>query len=381
MKKETLMKVSYVVFGYVFLAITLVLFIVLDVASLKSNPDVSQFMTFLQSGMPYFLIALTLSGLTIILGILLQGVFLSPLSRTVNMFAFAVLIYFLLTTRYTPLQFQVLAVYAFLIIALLSTYTLVNPILRNYKQFTMVASLRFVTLVVFGIILQLAVLAVNNSQDVANVLAFGFVFAGVTSLFSPLENAKSSTPKKIGKWFGKGTISKIFLGIILAIYLIFIRSRLIELYSNTVMIGEWIFIGLLVLVALFSLRSKLSVVTAPILLESWQKHQQELGFRTTDEFLALSQAIDSFLNSGKKNDLLLFLLRFLSENKVNTENIDSTLDGLINYKDQPRPRLFFSWDSGFLEQEVLQKRKDIVKQIIKNLNADLFRSNLELTSK
>jgi hypothetical protein len=380
MKKETA-TCCYVAIGYVLIAITLVLLIGLDMASLKSNPNVSQFITFLQSGLPYFLAALTFSGLTTIIKILLQGAFVSPLSRTLNMFAIAPLVYFVLTNRYVLMQYQALAIFTILIIVLLSTYTLVNAILQSYKQFTLVATLKFLTLVICGLILQFAVLANNNNKEFANVLMFGFSFAGVSSLASPLQYSKSTAPKKIGRWFGKGTISKIALGMILAIYLIFIRSRLVEMNSFAVMIGEWVFIGLLVLVALVSLRSKLGVVTAPMLLESWQKHQQKLGFRTTEEFLALSKAIDVFLTSGKKNDLLLFLFGFLSGNKVSPGNIDLALDGLINYQNHPRPRFFFSWDSGFFEQETLQKRKDAVQQIIKNLNADLFRNNLELTSK
>jgi hypothetical protein len=381
MKKDVIAELCLVAVAFVLIAAVLVLFIAVDIASLKSNTDLQNFLPVLQSGLPYFLTALALLATATILKISLKGIFTKPLTRTLNIFALAILLYFLLTSQYASIQYQTLSIYLLLTIAVIAVYTLFNPLLKSYKQFTLRTILKFLTLITLGIVLQLATIAYNQDQQVANTITIGFVFGGLTTIAAPLENGKRTKTRKIGKFFGKATITFIVLGIILGVYIYYLRPQLVELNSNVVMIGEWVTIGLLVLGSLLSIRSKVGPVTAPMLLESWQKHQQDLNFRTTDEFLVFSQAIDAFITSARKNDLLLLLYKFLSENKITIVNTDYLLDELINYHDQPPPRIFFSWDETFLEQEALEERKNIVKKLIKKLNPDLFRNNLELTSK
>ena len=374
MNKDAAVNFSLVITAYAVIVVVLVLFVPLDLASLKSDPVLRPYMDFLQQGFPYFLVALAFSGLASSIRVSLQGILVKYISRTISVYSLAVVLYFLVN-QYAPLQFQGLSIYLLLAMMLLSTYNLFSNVLRSYRQYTFGAISKFMILVFMAIILQFATLTFNQNQEVANTLMFGFVLGGVTSLASPLQNSSGTAKKKIGRSFAKGTIYLIVLGILIGVYVYFFRSKLVEMYSNWVLVGEWLAIGLAALVALLSLRSKIAPVTGPLLLESWQKHQQELGFRTTDDFLALTQAIDTFISSGRKNDLLLFLFHFLSENKVRSEDLNLTLDALINYQVVPKPRVFFSWDAKFLEQEAIDKRKEIMKNLVKNLNADLFRNN------
>jgi hypothetical protein len=372
--KDTALKISLVITAYAVLAAVLVLFVPLDLASLNANPIFSPYIGFLQQGFLYFLIALALSGLASSMQVSLQGLFVKHISQTISIYGIAVVLYFL-ANQYAPLQFQGLSIYLLLTMMLLSTYNLLSNILRSYKQYTFGAISKFLILVFMAIVLQFAIPTFNQNNEIANTLMFGFVLSGVTSLASPLQNSSGAAKRKIGRSLAKGTVYFIVLGILIGVYVYFFRSNLVEMYSDWVLVVEWIAIGLAALIALLSLRSKIAPVTGPLLLESWQKHQQELGFRTSDDFLALTQAIDTFINSGRKNDLLLFLFHFLSENKVSSENMNLTLDELINYQVLPKPRVFFSWDDKFLEQEAIDKRKQLMKNLVKNLNADLFRNN------
>jgi hypothetical protein len=377
MKRKAIVQIGSVMLVYALVAIVLVLLIAKDIASLKSSPGLSQYFPFLQTGLPYFLVALVFSGIASVIGLTFLGTFARYLSRTFNIYALALLLYFLMSNSGST-QLNALSIYILLLTMVLATYVLFNPMLTSYKQFTLGAILMLLTLVLIGAILQFAIPAISKSQAPANALTFGFIFGGVASLATPLQHGKSPRTKKIGRFFGKGTISFIVLGVIIGIYLFYFRARLIEWNSNAVMIGEWVSVGLIVLCSMLALRSNVGAVTAPMLIEDWQKHKQELGFRTTDDFLQLTEAIDAFSESGTKNELLLFLFQFLSENGVSIESMSPALNELINYQKQPHPRLIFSWDANFLEQEEKQKRKELIKRLIKNLNSDLFRGNSEL---
>jgi hypothetical protein len=375
MNKDAALKVSLVIMAYSITAVVLVLFAPLDIASINSNhPVLRPYLGFFQLGFPYFLIAIALSGIVSIIQVSLQGALLKPVYRTLSVYGIAVLLYFLIS-QYAPIQLRELSIYLLLAMILLSTYFMLNNLLRSCKQYTLGAISKFLVLFSLAIVLQIAALTLSNNQEIANIFMFGFSLGAFTSLAAPLQNSSGKAKRKIGAAFAKGTASLIILGILIGVYIYFFRPQLLERYSNMVIVAEWLAIGLAALIALLSLRSKIAPVTGPLLLENWQKHQQELGFRTTEDFLVLTEAIDTFIQSGRKNDVLLFLFRFLYENKVSPENMNMTLDELVNYQSKPKPRLFFSWDDRFLEQEELEKRKQLMKNLIKNLNADLFRSN------
>ncbi len=377
MNSDTKIKLSVVIILYLLTAAAIVVFGPLDIASLNSNPNLRPIIVFLQAGFPYFLIAIAVSAIASSIQVSLLGNLAKSISQTLNLFGLVFLIYFLFN-QYLPLQNKIASIYILSITMLLVTYLLLNTILKSGKQFTLNALLKFSILTVMAIFLQLTTMVIAQNQEAANSLMIGFIFGGLTTLATPLQESPGPKKKKIGRFFGKGTVAFIILGVMMGLYIYFLRPILVGMNSTYVLIGEWLAIGLAALTALLSLRSKIASVTGPLLIESWQKHQQELGFRTTEDFLALSQAIDNFINSGGKNDLLLFLFRFLHENKVNSTNMNLALDELINYQTPTKPRLFFSWDNNLLEQQTIEKRKTIAKNLIENLNADLFRNKLEL---
>lgn len=374
MNSDTKIKLGVIITLYVLIATAIIVFGPLDIASFNSNNGLRPFLVFLQAGLPYLLTAIAFSATASIIQVSLIGTFTKSITQTLNLYGLAFLIYFLFS-QYLPPQNKIASIYILSITMLLVTYPLLNTILKSYKQFTLGALFKFTILTLIAIFFQLTTIALTQNQEAANSLMIGFMFGGITTLTTPLQESSSPKKKKIGRFFGKGTIAFIILGFIIGLYIYLLRPRLVETNSTYVLIGEWLAIGLAALIALLSLRSKIAPVTGPLLIESWQKHQQELGFRTTQDFQMLSQAIDNFINSGGKNDLLLFLFRFLHENKVNSTNMNIVLDELINYQTPPKPRLFFSWDNNLLEQQTIDKRKTIAKNLINNLNVDLFRNN------
>jgi hypothetical protein len=373
MNSDTKIKLSIVITLYIIIAAAIVVFGPIDIASLNANPNLRPIIAFLQAGFPYFLLSIVFSATASSIQVSLLGTFAKSTIQTLNLYSLAFLIYFLFN-QYLPPQNKIASIYILSITMLLVTYPLLNTILKSFKQFTLGALSNFTILTLIAIFFQLTTFALTQNQEVANSIMIGFVFGGLTTIATPLQESAGPKKKKIGRFLGKGTGAFIILGIMIGLYIYFLRPKLVQMNSTYVLIGEWLVIGLAALIALLSLRSKIAPVTGPLLIESWQKHQQELGFRTTEDFLVLSQAIDNFINSGGKNDLLLFLFRFLHENKVNPTNMNIALDELINYQNQTKPRLFFSWDNNLLEQQTMEKRKTIAKNLINNLNADLFRN-------
>jgi hypothetical protein len=377
MQKDIMKKLMLVVVGYVVMAVLLFLFVFFDVLSLRFYPGFDVPFSILKNGVPYFLATIVFLAMTSVFKIFYKGTFVPAVSNTLIGIATAFIVFFFFTIPPMPLLLQNLAVYFFFLIVLIAVYSLGNAVLGSRQQITFLALLRFSGLAVLGIILRFAVIECfgNGNTVVANILLFGFLFAAATALFYPLQYSKKSAFKKLGGWLGTGTLQKVILGMILAGYLLFFRSYLSQINSNGTMIGEWVFVGLLTIVAVYRLRVKLDVISAPLILESWEKHQQELGFKTSEEFVFLSKEVDAFLKLGEKKGVLLFLFNFLFSKKVSPNYIDLVLGELINYQDPPNPRLIFSWDAQLFEESKLQKRKIVLDEIIESLSPDVFRSN------
>jgi hypothetical protein len=378
MQKDIMKKLTLVAVGYVAMAVLLFLFIFFDVLSLRNYPGFDVPFSILKIGVPYFLGAIIFSALVSVLKILYKGTCLPAISNTLIGIAIAFIVFFFFTISYMPLLLQNIAVYFFFLIVLVSVYSLGNFVLGSRQQITFLALLRFSALAVLAVILRFAVIGCfgNANTIVANILLFGFLFSAATALFYPLQYSKKSAFKKVGNWLGTGTLQKVILGMILAGYLLFFRSYLTQFNSNGTVIGEWVFVGLITVIAVYRLRVKLDAISAPLILESWEKHQQELGFKTSEEFVLLSKEVDTFLKLGEKKGVLLFLFNFLFLKKVSPNYIDLVLGELINYQDPPNPRLIFSWDAQLFEEAKLQKRKLVLDEIIESLSPDVFRSNV-----
>jgi hypothetical protein len=327
----------------------------------------------MQTGLLFFISSIIFLAAASTTKILSKGLFSPKIANALSAFAAIILIYYFSSNEYVPSLIQAIRLHVFIIASVLILYFLFNFILLNRQQITLIGVLRFFVIASLGIILHFAAgIIIVGYEVIANIILVSFLFAAITACFYPLQYSKRTAARKIGKWIGTGILSKLVLGLVLAIYILFLRSYFSNIDANLTMIGEWTFAGVLASIAFLRLRLKLDLISAPIILEKWQKHQQELGFKTTDELVSLTEYVDAFLQRGEKSNLLTFLFVFLYERKVNIKFINSSLNELISYCDPPQPRIIFAWDQQLYEEKRLLSRKQVMDNTVKNLNADLF---------
>jgi hypothetical protein len=367
--------VYYTVTAYTILGVLAVALIGFDLLALEQNSSISGIFIVIKNGLAYLLGAMVFSAIAVNFKIIYKGTYTSTVFNTLNGIAIAFVAYFVCSINLLPLQIQTLSVFIFILIMLISAYYLLNNVLRIQQQITLLAITRFVVLACIGFILRFSVLAIGENSIVAEILLYGFLFGGVTALFYPLKYSKKSYAKKIGGWVGTRTIVKVTIGLFLATYALLMRPYIFQMNENWVLIGEWIFIGILATVSFLLLRAKLDDISAPIIMSGWIKHTQELDFKSSPELNKLSQDIDNFLQTGDKDALALFLFDFLSEQKLPHLQIYQTLKELFNFQDKPTPHLIFSWDYPLFQESEKIRRKEAIKNVIEKLSPELFRSN------
>jgi hypothetical protein len=378
MPKETIKKLFVIAAIYSAAAVLLYVFIAFNVISYLGNSvQISSASTLLMAGLPFFMGAIASLAAASIFKTLFKGIFVLSFSKMLKGFAIAFIVFFFFANPLMTLKIQAIGLYAFLIAIVACIYYSASFALSEYRQITLLTLLKFVSIVIVGVLLRATILSylVEYAGIVADIVTFGFLFAGITALFYPLKYSERSAIKKIGGWMGTGTSSKFIIGIILAAYILFLRPYFYDKNANITLIAEWLAIGLFAAASYLRLKSKLEKISAPLILETWKKHQQRLNFRSSDELEILSGKVEEFLKYGKKTDILLFLFNFLFERTVFVDRINSALIDLINYQDPPPSRLIFSWEADFAYKENVQKREQVLVQTIKNLNENIFRIN------
>ncbi|MCW4009170.1 MAG: hypothetical protein NWF05_00930 [Candidatus Bathyarchaeota archaeon] len=377
MDKETTQKVALIIAAYLSIAIILIVLFEFNLMPTSSNDNLQFVFTTLNSGLPFILATVSSLAAASIFKTLFKGTLVSAIIGLLLGFALAFGAFFVVTSELITSQIQILGIYIFLMIIAASGYYTLEKILLEYKQISLFALVKFFMVIGIGVIFRFAALDYFPTDLTVEIDIFtcGFFFAAATALFYPFSYAKKAALKKIGDWIGTRSLQKFIIGSVAAAYLFLLRPAFFGMNPNFTLIGEWGFVGVLASAGYFKMRSNLNQISAPMVLENWGKHKQELNFKTTEEFEKLSQNVDLFLQQGKKNGVLLFLFNFLNDRDVSEYLIETALNDLINYQDPPKARLIFSWEAGFAQEERLQKRKQVLEKTIQNLNTDIFRKN------
>lgn len=298
---------------------------------------------------------------------LYKGEFVSVLTKTLIVIAGAFFFYFLFYGSLTNANTQSIGLFTFLIVIVAASCLAFNRILKDSYQITLQTLTKTVALILLGVLSSGLVMAFSSQNLLfANISISGFFFAGFTALFYPASFADKPKVRKASAWLSKDTIGKIVIGVLIGFYIFFVHPKVYAIDPTWTLIGEWLFVAVVAVGGYLSIRSKVSGISAPLIVENWKKHQQELEFKTTEELTTLAENVEEFLDYGNKNYILLYLTNFLFEKNVDVEQINLALTELINYQDI-KPKLVVKWDEPLIKNLNAQKRKQVLSKTIKNV--------------
>jgi hypothetical protein len=296
-----------------------------------------------------------------------KGEFVSVLSKALGVIAGAFFVYFLLYGSLAIAGNQSIGFYTFLIVIVSSVYLASTKILKDSNQIILQTLTKTGALILIGFLSSALVRAFSPQNiNIANMSLSGFFFAGITASFYPASFADKPKVRKAGAWLSKDTIGKIVIGIVIGFYIFYIHPIVYAIDPTITLLGEWLFIALVAVSGYLSIRSKVNGISAPLIVENWKKHQQELQFKTTQELTNLTEIIEEFLTYGNKNFILIYLTNFLFEKKVNSEYISYLLNDLINYVDV-KPKMFSKAEEQLVKNLNAQKRDQVLSKTIKNI--------------
>jgi hypothetical protein len=365
MKTETI-KVVIIAVCYTILAVVLLVLMQLNAFAVL-EPIAFGIFHFSSLSYPFLLGAICTLAILHIIKTLYEGSHVIVISKILALCSGASFFYFLALNIPELSSNSTLGFYILLATILASTYYGADRILRASNQITLQTITKSIILILVAFVSSAIVLTYSPQSSLyANMSLSGFIFAGLTNSGYPFRFTDKPATRKMGKWLSKDIIGSIVIGVLIAFYIFYVHPIVYAIDPTITLIAEWLFVGLVVLGSYLSIRSKVTGISAPLILETWKKHQQELNFKTTKELTDLTENIDEFITYGNKNYILLYLTNFLFEKKVNIEDINAAIDGLINYQDA-KPKLFFKWDQKLINNLNMQNRNETLLKAIKNV--------------
>jgi hypothetical protein len=104
-----------------------------------------------------------------------------------------------------------------------------------------------------------------------------------------------------------------------------------------------------------------------------KKHRQRISTKSTEEMMTAKEYIDDFVKYGLKTDIVLFIVQSCYDKGLPFHKFNKILSDLVEYEDNPAPRLCSLGEDDFVVKENLQKRRRVLAMTIEKLN-EAFRS-------
>jgi uncharacterized membrane protein len=198
-------------------------------------------------------------------------------------------------------------------------------------------------------------------------LAGGFLVTAIGIILRLL--AKSYTQRTslvFLEWFSSSWVS-FSLGAILTLYIAFIRSSLLKIIP-TLVIGEWVTVVFAIFLAYMELRKTTLEVHPEPSFSLWQKHVQETKQETHADFDYLTYIQDLFVNSGKKELMLVYYALQLRDLGESESQILRKIQRLSEYQDKKIPFLAFPWTKKKTQKINREAREELLKKLVEEIS-------------
>ncbi|MEM2153158.1 MAG: hypothetical protein QXI11_05690 [Thermoproteota archaeon] len=189
-----------------------------------------------------------------------------------------------------------------------------------------------------------------------SIITTGWVLLTISILVGMLRGAKSTLLRSLAKIFPKEAAS-FLLGTLLTLYLLDLRP-LLSAFLFYIEVVEWATIGITIMAGYMLLRREIIPESKDLLPADWRKHVQVVDITKDSDFEEATRIINAFVESSKKEPLVVYLIYMLAQKSIPREEAEKALAGIINYSSPYYKPTIFSWDLNYiLAQEKLERLK------------------------
>ncbi|MBS3778608.1 MAG: hypothetical protein KGY50_04910 [Candidatus Thermoplasmatota archaeon] len=206
-----------------------------------------------------------------------------------------------------------------------------------------------------------------NQLALISIAGFSLVSLSIASYFGT--DSKSIPISTFCNWFVASQLRNYTIGVFIAVYLIYIRSFLLNSFAQAPLI-EWLII-ILILIRIYSgIKNHVDTTfvnqkTDLAQLQSWEtKHKQEITLKKYNELENIVYYQRLFIETGEKTPLLVFLITVLNENDFDQKTIADLIYPLVSHTDRLLPYFAFSWEKKRVLKYNKKKRQEVLDNVL-----------------
>jgi len=195
-------------------------------------------------------------------------------------------------------------------------------------------------------------------------LAGGSVVTAAGMLLGLFAKLQTSSPVSVVLgWFSESWTKNLSLGALLTFYIAFIRPILLK-YIPLIVIIEWIFIVLVMLIFYVEVKSVTLDFRGETKFSQWQKHVPNIKEEVHSDFNYISYIQDLFVNSGKKELMLVYYALQLREQGESERDILRKIQKLLEYQDNKIPFFAFPWTKKKIQKMNRDAKEELLKKLV-----------------
>jgi len=170
----------------------------------------------------------------------------------------------------------------------------------------------------------------------------------------------------ISEMFSQNYIKTFLIGALLTFYVAFIRQYLLESIPP-IAIGEWVCIVFIISIIYIEIKRKIENFYIEPEISLWQRHVQKVDRHTSKDFEFLKHIQDLFVNSNKKELLLVYYALKLKAKGEDERDILQKVQQLSEHKDIKIPFLAFPWTKKKIQKMNRKAREELLKKIVEEI--------------
>ncbi|HEY3273115.1 MAG TPA: hypothetical protein VGJ92_05095 [Methanocella sp.] len=217
----------------------------------------------------------------------------------------------------------------------------------------------------------LSILALTFSSASADVsllgLAFfaGFTVAAVLSLGGLLAGHTGKYAAAAGRYLGNA-VNIALIGLapfLLLAYGIYLRPGLETSLGDTLMMVEWLALLAVLALAGYKIWSFTKQVSHERQYGDLQTLVQKISY-DKKHLETASSAVNSFVEQGRKEELIVYITRVLLDNGASHRVIEGIIGGIVNCHDDPEPPIMLRWTKGDIVRRNRERRLAAVTKAV-----------------
>lgn len=207
--------------------------------------------------------------------------------------------------------------------------------------------------------------------DFQNAFFAGVIVVAAALVLSYGAKSENVIVRDVSGWLYRSQLRNFLIGFLIGLYLLTLRPIFAVIFPP-IQLFEWGLAGFIISRAYSGFKSEIDKkYTVSLSVAPWTKHMQKITYKEDEDFEALREIQEVFVELRDKGPLMLYLTLLLSRNGFSIDQINRLLNPIIYYSDEKIPLIAFGWEKRRIVKNNQKRREMVLRNLMESLSLQL----------